>query len=267
MKVHIITGYSGAGGSTIAFIRLTNALNDRGIETFLIGPNDYHLDKCQGLKLNQSSIQNISQEDVVLTHFCKIDVRIPCKKLIHVSHETYWFELYDLPEFFDSVVFLHEKHKEFHNEYTGNYTIIPNLKENLVLKEKPNLDLVAGIIGAIEDRKQTSISIDRAIKDGCKKVYLFGNINDTEYWQKSVIHWLTEFPEIVFLKGYFENKQEMYDMIGRVYHSSKGEVACLVKDECFLTGTKFFGNEQTEHEVSNLKNDKIVDLWIKLFNE
>ena len=267
MKVHIITGYSGPGGSTIAFIRLTNALNQKGIETVFIGPHDYHIDKCSALKLNQESVSRIKAEDIVLTHFLKMDQRIPCKKLIHVSHETYWFELYDLPEFIDEVVFLHDQHREFHEEYKGKYSIIPNLKEDLVLKEKPELDLIAGIIGTIEDRKQTSISIDRAIKDGCKKVYLFGHVTDTEYWQKSLIEWLVTFPEIVFLKGYYENKQEMYDMIGRVYHSSKGEVACLVKDECYLTGTKFFGNDQTENEVSTLSNDIVIDLWIKLFTK
>ena len=267
MKVHIITGYSGPGGSTIAFIRLTNALNEKGIETVFIGPHDYHLDKCNALKLNQESISQIKSEDIVLTHFLKMDQRLPVKKLIHVSHETYWFELYDLPEFIDEVVFLHEKHREFHEEYKGEYSIIPNLKEDLVFKEKPELDLIAGIIGTIEDRKQTSISIDRAIKDGCKKVYLFGHVTDTEYWQKSLIDWLVTFPEIVFLKGYYEDKQEMYDMIGRVYHSSKGEVACLVKDECYLTGTKFFGNDQTENEVSTLSNDEVIDLWLNLFTK
>jgi hypothetical protein len=126
--------------------------------------------------------------------------------------------------------------------------------------------LIAGIIGSIEDRKQTSISIDRAIKDGCKKVYLFGHITDTEYWQKSLIEWLVAFPEIVFLKGYYGDKQEMYDMIGRVYHSSKGEVACLVKDECYLTGTEFIGNEETNNVVSTLTNEEILFLWKKLFN-
>ena len=59
----------------------------------------------------------------------------------------------------------------------------------------------------------------------------------------------------------------MYDMIGRVYHSSKGEVACLVKDECYLTGTKFFGNDQTENEVSTLSNDEVIDLWLNLFTK
>jgi hypothetical protein len=67
------------------------------------------------------------------------------------------------------------------------------------------------------------------------------------------------------LVGFSTDKQSIYDSIGRVYHSSKGEVACLVKDECWLTNTKFFGNEETNNEVSTLSNDEIFDLWIKLF--
>jgi hypothetical protein len=59
----------------------------------------------------------------------------------------------------------------------------------------------------------------------------------------------------------------MYDSIGRVYHSSKGEVACLVKDECYLTGTKFFGNKETENEVSTLTNEEIFKLWKKTFEK
>jgi len=53
----------------------------------------------------------------------------------------------------------------------------------------------------------------------------------------------------------------MYNSIGRVYHSSKGEVACLVKDECWLTNTKFFGNEETNNIVSPLSNDEVFELW------
>jgi len=59
------------------------------------------------------------------------------------------------------------------------------------------------------------------------------------------------------------DKQLMYDKIGRVYHSSVGEVACLVKDECYLTNTKFFGNEETENIVSELSNIDIINLWKK----
>ena len=64
--------------------------------------------------------------------------------------------------------------------------------------------------------------------------------------------------------GFSNDKQSMYDSIGRVYHSSKGEVACLVKDECWLTNTKFFGNEETNNIVSPLSNNEIFELWKKI---
>jgi hypothetical protein len=54
-------------------------------------------------------------------------------------------------------------------------------------------------------------------------------------------------------------------MIGKVYHSSISEVACLVKDECFLTETEFLGNDATKNEVSKLTNEEVITKWIKLF--
>ena len=56
----------------------------------------------------------------------------------------------------------------------------------------------------------------------------------------------------------------MYDMVGRVYHSSIGEVACLVKDECYLTNTIFLGNKETENQVSELTNEEVLNLWKKV---
>ena len=74
-------------------------------------------------------------------------------------------------------------------------------------------------------------------------------------------------PNKVIHFGHTTNKQEMYDMVGKIYHSSKGEVACLVKDECYLTHTEFFGNEETENEVSKLTNDEVLNLWKELFKK
>jgi hypothetical protein len=141
----------------------------------------------------------------------------------------------------------------------GDYSIIPNLKEDLISIEKPELDKVAGIIGTIEDRKQTHVSIQRALKDGCDKIFLYGHIGDENYYQNNVKPLMSN-PNII-LMGHSTNKQNMYNSIGRVYHSSKGEVACLVKDECYLTNTKFFGNKETENEVSKLNNNEILQLW------
>jgi hypothetical protein len=181
-------------------------------------------------------------------------------KVVLGCHEKWWFKVGGIQQYWDEAIFLHEAHKDYQvsEGYKGKYSIIPNLKESLVPKDKPELDLVAGIIGSIEDRKKTHLSIVKALKDGCKKIYLYGNILDDKYYNTFVKPLLSDRVQLI---GFSENKQTMYDSIGRVYHSSVGEVACLVKDECFLTNTKFFGNEETNHEVSPLTNDEIIQLW------
>ncbi len=90
------------------------------------------------------------------------------------------------------------------------------------------------------------------------EIYLFGKVGEENYYNSFVRPLLN--PRIVEY-GHAENKQEMYDMIGRVYHSSKGEVACLVKDECWSTGTKFFGGVETENTVFEGTNEEVINMW------
>lgn len=256
--VKIISGYSEKGGSTTAFINLTNIFNDNGIDCVFYGPHNWHLDKCDGdLLTNYRPEYN----DRLITHFVKLPKRPVAKKVVLSCHEKWWFEVGDIPQFWDTAIFLHQDHKNYHWRYNGEYVIIPNFKENLISKEKNNLDKVAGIIGTIEDRKQTHESIDRAINDGCEQVLLFGHIGEQKYFDDQIKPRLND---KVKLMGHSTNKQNMYDSIGRVYHSSKGEVACLVKDECHLTNTKFFGNKETENIVSDLTNEEILNLWKKV---
>ena len=73
------------------------------------------------------------------------------------------------------------------------------------------------------------------------------------------------FSDKVLYIGHTENKQDMYNSIGRVYHSSISEVACLIKDECKTTNTKFFGNDATTPEVSSLTNDEVINEWSNIF--
>lgn len=258
--IKILSGYTDKGGSTVAFINLTNAFNARGIACTLYGNQTWHLDKCRS---GMAKDLNLQVDDKLITHFLNLESRPNCDTVVLACHEKWWFNFGKIKRYWDTAVFLHEEHHKFHKEYQGPYTIIPNLKEDLKPKFKEDLDKVAGIIGTIEDRKQTHISIQRAMKDRCEKIILFGHIGDQNYYDMYVAPLLN--PKIQ-LYGYTTNKQEMYDMIGRVYHSSKGEVACLVKDECYSTGTKFFGNEETMNEVSTLSNDEIIDLWRKLLN-
>lgn len=257
--IKILTGYSEKGGSTVALSNLTNSLNEAGYEAIMYGPHDYHLDKCKSGKLTQEVLNDIKEDDRLITHFLQLPNRPNAKKVVLSCHEKWWFDVGGIPQHWDEVIFLHDVHKEYHNKYKGESSIIPNIKEPLVEIDKDELDMVAGIIGSIEDRKQTHISIQRALKDKCEKIYLFGKIGDEKYYNTFVKPMLS-LPKIIEY-GHTESKQAMYDMIGRVYHSSKGEVACLVKDECVSTGTKFFGNEETENTVSDLTNEEIINKW------
>ena len=259
--IKIISGYSEKGGSTTAFINLTNYFNENGISCTFYGPHEWHLDKC---KSDLISNLKFEKTDVIISHFLNLPSRPDVKKIILSCHENWWYEVADVKQYWDEVVFLHDKHREYHKRYLGKYSIIPNLKENLISIEKPNLDKIAGIIGTIEDRKQTHVSIQRALEDGCDKILLYGHIEDENYYQNNVKPLMSN--SNVILMGHSTNKQDMYNSIGRVYHSSKGEVACLVKDECYLTNTKFFGNEETENEISTLTNEEVLNKWVKLIN-
>lgn len=257
--VKIVSGYSEKGGSTSAFIDLTNELNKNGINTIFYGPHTWHLDKCKSGVLDNSFV--VDPNDILICHFLQLPSRPNAKKVILSCHEKWWFKVGEIKQYWDSVVFLHDAHREYHSSYTGSFTIIPNLKPDLKPTDKPELELVAGIIGSIEDRKQTHTSIQRALADGCDKIKIFGQIMEQDYFEKFVKPLLNDKIEIF---GFSTNKQEMYDSIGRVYHSSKGEVACLVKDECWLTNTQFFGNEETENKISKLSNIEIIDTWKKI---
>jgi hypothetical protein len=259
--IKIVSGWSDKGGSTSAFIELTNELNSNGLDTTFYGPHNFHLDKCKSGLLDSNF--TVNEDDILICHFLELPTRPNAKKVILSCHEKWWFKVGEKKQYWDIAVFLHDAHREYHNDYKGEFEIIPNLKPNLISKDKSELDLVAGIIGSIEDRKQTHKSIQRAMSDGCKKIKIFGHISDENYYKMYVEPLMTEEVELI---PFTNDKQGMYDSIGRVYHSSKGEVACLVKDECYLTNTKFFGNEETENEVSKLTNDEIIKNWLNLFD-
>ena len=158
----------------------------------------------------------------------------------------------------DTAIFLHESHARYHAGYTGDYCIIPNIKERIPVRKKPGYHESAGIIGTIEPNKQVHISIMRALSGGYRKVLIFGRIGDMEYFLKEVRPLLSD---RVIMMGEISNKEEIYSSIGVVYHSSISEVATLVKDECYTTRTRFEGNEETRNVTSSLSNDKIIELW------
>tara|TARA_R100000315_G_C5233814_1_gene144887 strand:+ start:483 stop:1277 length:795 start_codon:yes stop_codon:yes gene_type:complete len=258
-KVKIVSGWSNRGGSTTAFINLTNALNKSNIDCTFYGPHTWHLEKCKSGLLKNCAVSSC---DNLIVHFLSPPRRPAASRVILACHEKNVFEVSKIKPFWDEVVFLNKKQQQYHSKYTGKYTIIPNLAEELKANPKPN-DNIAGIIGSIDENKQTHVSIERAIKDNSSKVYLFGTINDPSYYNNYVKPLLSD---KVIHYGYLENKQQMYDMIDKVYLSSLSECASLVIDECKTTNTGFCGNSAVENDSETLTNDIILERWKKILN-
>lgn len=260
--IKIISGWSNKGGSTFAFINLTNEFNKHGIDTTFYGPHDWHLDKCNSDKLNNLKLES---DDILIVHFLNFKSRPNVKKVILSCHEKNLFEVGKIRPFWDEVVFLNKKHKKYHKDYRGKFTIIPNLKEMINQSEKLNESIgVAGVVGSIDENKQTHLSIERALSDGYQKVIVFGNVSDQKYYQSKVKPLIDNYKVIEY--GFIADKEKMYSMVESVYLSSKSEVASLVKDECNTTNTKFMGNEDTEHDGLNLKNEEIIEKWKTLLS-
>ena len=131
--IKIITGWSNKGGSTFAFINLTNALNEAGYETILYGPHEWHLDKCKSGLLKDFAPE---KDDSLIVHFLQLKGRPDCKNVILNCHETNVFEVSNVKPFWDTVVFLNEKQRNYHSGYYGSYETIPNLREKLIKKPK-----------------------------------------------------------------------------------------------------------------------------------
>jgi hypothetical protein len=257
--IKIMTGWSDKGGSTNAFISLTNTLNSYGYDVTLYGPHNWHLDKCKSGLLNQVTV---NPKDRLIVHFLKLPNRPNAGKVILACHEKNLYEVGETKQFWDEAVFLNQRHKDYHSKYTGNFTIIPNLKTPLIKRNKNGFEKIAGVIGSFDENKQTHVSIERALSDGCEKIYLFGEPYGS-YYEDFIKPLLSD---KVILKGFLEDKQAIYDMIGCVYHSSKSEVATLVKDECESAGVIFNGNEATENQPVLLTNDEIIQKWLKILD-
>lgn len=255
--IKIITGHSLHGGSTISLMNLTELFNKNGYECKMYGPHDWFLsqspytDLIGNIKLNST--------DIVIKHyFLPFAIRPPVKKYILALKEKQIFPLKNINyKVFDKIQYLNERQKDWHG-VDHPYFYVQNPHGDL--KANPKLsDGIAAFIGNIDENKQVHKSILRAFKDGYKEFRIYGKIHDERYWINYVEPLLMKLPT-VRLMGYVSNRQEIYDSVNAVYIDSISENASRVSDECQITNTKFYGNEQTP--IQTLSTDQeILDIW------
>lgn len=255
--IKIISGHSHYGGSTTAHINMCNEFNSNSIPCEFYGPHEWHTTKCNGKSIKDLTI---NKNDIIICHYISIPTRPFCEKLIYSVHE--YSNICDIKRFniniFDGIHFVSERVKNQQISHENNkFKIIPNFVDNL----KPSIKQhkVAGIIGTIDNNKQTHISIIRAIDAGFTDIRLFGSVSDNVYYTNNILPLLQKYNFIKII-GYIEDKQAMYDSISDVYHSSLSETWGYIKAECLLTNVEYHGNNQTDN-TEYLENSIILNKW------
>ena len=262
LKVKIVSGWSYPGGSTTAFINLCNLFNSNGIDCTFYGPHEWHLDKCKSSKLDSDPFDD--EECSLISHFCQIPEGIPMmeknvEKHILSCHETDIFPLDKIElDQYNLIHYVSNSQRKWHS-VNHPYKVIPNVLSKLKNTGK-NPD-VAGVIGSIDPHKRTILSVSKALKDGYKKVLVYGNPTHEEYLK--LFQSTFNGPEVV-LAGHEDDKQKMYDSVGEVYHSSQRETFNYIKAECQMTGTKYNGLDSAESHADYWDNERILESWISL---
>jgi hypothetical protein len=253
-KVKIVSSWTNPGGGTVAHISLTNLLNDNGIDCTFYGPHEWHLDKCRGDHINNAQL---SEKDTLVSHFIQIPPTIKVKKHILYCHEKDLFPLKKINlKPYDAIVFVSNSQKKWHSVNHPS-VIIPAPVEQVRWTNPDNKK--AGVVGSIDENKQTHKSIERALKDGYKEIFLFGDVTDLPYFNKFVSPFVNSGEAV--LMGHEDDKEEMYNVVSEVYHSSISETYGLVEAECKLANIPFNGPSNNQ-EI--LDEEEILERWKKI---
>jgi hypothetical protein len=260
MTIKILSGWTLAGGSTTAFINLTNAFNDKNIDCTFYGIHNWHLNKCKSGLLQDMKLE---EDDHLIIHYFNTNwiQRPPIKgKFIYSCHEKDICPIKNIPyTIYDKIHYVSNPQRKWHN-VNHPYFVLPNVVEEL----KPSAckeEKIAGIVGSIDRNKQTHISIMRALKDGMKKIYLFGKITDMQYYEQKVKPLIKN---NVTFRDYLDDKQGMYNEITDVYLSSLSETWSYLPSECKMTGINFHGTKALEGNFEiEMTNEEIIKTWRK----
>ena len=250
--IKILSGFTGPGGSTVAFNNLVNLFNDNGIDACLYGPHEWEGITCN-FKREEPLIKS---EDTVIYHFM-MPPATPCKKLILSCHETELFTMRKIEGItYDAVHFVSEFQMNWHG-VKGN--VIPNV----ITKYNPSIKLrkVAGIIGSVDANKRVHKSIQRALDEGHDDIRIYGSITDGKHFSEDVLPLLGN---KVSYRGVSSDMQPVYDVITDVYHSSKIETFNLVKAECKYAKVGYHGDEVNATQAEYWDDEQILKEWKKL---
>ncbi len=262
MVVRIVSGWSAPGGSTVAFINLTNLLNDNGIEAVFYGPQDWHLDKCKGEPMNNFTS---GEDDVLICHFVDLKAisKLKAAKKYLYCHET---NLYPLAKMelrnLDAVVFVSNSQKKWHSV---NYfsVIIPPVVKKVDWEPRASL-ITAGVIGSIDAHKRTHLAIERALIEGAEKVLLYGEITDYPYFNEFVSPYVNSGKAA--LMGHEDDRSKMYNSIDKAFIASERETFGLVHAECKVSRIPCWVADTAMSNGQILEDSEILEKWQELLN-
>lgn len=254
--IKILTGFSGPGGSTVAFNNLVNLLNENGINACLYGSYKWEGITCKFSYLNSLSFD---KSDTIIYHFLNIEDRPNVKKLILSSHETNIFPIKQIKKLvYDKIHFV----SNFQKEWQGlDGTVIPNVIKKYEKLNFRSSNKVAGIIGSIDEHKRIHTSIERALKDkDIEKVEIWGSVSEPKYFILEVVPLLGE---KVTYHGISTDMQKVYNRIDVVYASSKRECLPMIQGECKLMNMEYRGLPENTRDYSDYEfdNSKILNMW------
>lgn len=254
-EIKIISGHSNPGGSTVANIGLCNLFNDNGQEATFYGPHDWHMSQCRADKTRNL---HINEDDFLIFHYLVMPERpATTGKIILTCHEKHNFPIVKINCFWDEIHFVSESQREW-QRVKG--VVIPNRITKLVSRAITNG--VAGVIGSVQRHKQVHVSIGRALNDGFKKVLIYGELNEPDYYKLHVKPYVDS-GKVEIMK-FEDNMQKMYDSVEVVYHSSESETFNYIKAECAATGTRYCGMDTADPDVNLYNDDEIFKSWLDL---
>lgn len=256
--IHILTGWSKLGGSTEAHISLCNAFNKYGYDCCLYGSDPFPSKRC---KFKYFVDFNPSKNDILISHFINPDnigsylKGNTVSKHILSCHESELFPLKFLNyKVYDKIHFVSKWQKDYHNIQHPSF-ICSNIIDNLKFSaDKPKIKIGA-VIGSIDKNKNVHVSIQKALKDKCQEVLIFGAITDKNYFQQFVLPLLSD--KVKYM-GIMTDKQCMYDFVTDVYNFSFRETFGLVHGECIKTGTRYHSNFSNYNYMSE---EDIIKIW------